>query len=555
MTSIQQQTVARVPARMPRPAPLPMVPPSRFTLPPDLAQMRPAARTQIRAEPLFPGDRALVRAVQLITTIASRPGGYVYMANWYASHNTTLPSGWTLATALQQCQAQGGTIRALFWEGSMRQLDPLIATVTAPLVGPTAGVVRTFIRKSLAARFTNITVNTATMRFINNLHDRRGPRAFAALDDSTLNFGSHHQKILVVGNSERIDAIVGGVDWNQDRITRVRGDAGSPLYDISVQLDGRAAVDIAELFERRWRADPARARIPLPTGRPPSYARPGYGATVQIAPNFGCKRPFTTIPYPIRGANSLITNALHNCRSFFYGEDQYGIGNQELEAAIKRAFANGAHYGVIVLASASAVSDIPEISYRRWRFWSRFPQWATGQLMLFDRLGDDGSPLGPHAYVHSKLFIVDDRAATISSLNMNRRSWYNDSEFAALITDAPDVIRGMRIGIWRKHLGLNSDDPVRDPVRAMTLWRSTYNAPGSSAHLKPIRFWPLPPARASAGIVSSISSATNLAVPLVGVGGWAIGRAAQPYIRRMIDQALDTAFDLIYDPDGRCPSR
>jgi phosphatidylserine/phosphatidylglycerophosphate/cardiolipin synthase-like enzyme len=547
MTTIWQPQRAVVAPQRVLPPARPAAPPSRFTLPADPSQMRPAARTNIRAVPLFPGDRALDAAANLIATVASRPDGWLYMANWYIHRDMTLASGRSLANILAGCAARGGRIRGLFWHGSLQQIDPIIRGVTSPLGAAASAVITPIIRQTLANRITNIQKNEETARYINALP---GGRCIARLDDATLTFGSHHQKILVVGNNERIDAIVGGVDWHNDRIRRVAGDAGSPMFDISVQLDAQAANDVAELFERRWRANPVRARIPLPPRRAPVGTRPGGGATVQIGPNFGCKAPFTSVPHAIRSGNALISNVLGNCQNFFYAEDQYGVGNDGLERAIRRAFANGANYGVIVLANGAAVSDIPEISYRRWKFWAKFYQFIGRKLFVFERVGDDGSPLGPHAYVHSKLVIVDDQAATIASVNQNRRSWYHDSELAALITDAPDLIRGMRVGVWGHHLtNLRPSDNIRDPAAALQIWRSVFFNQRQMTRIKPFPMTKVPP-RLSAHVSSRIRTGTNWAAPLLGVGGWALGRLAGSGIGSTIDTVMDTAFDKIYDPSG-----
>ena len=509
--------------------------------------MRPAARTHIRAVPLFPGDRALDAAANLIGGVASRPDGWLYMANWYIHRDMTVSSGRSLANILAGCAARGGTIRGLFWHGSLQQIDPIIRGVTSPLGAAGSAVITPIIRQTLANRITNIQKNEETARYINALP---GGRCIARLDDATLTFGSHHQKILVVGNNDRIDAIVGGVDWHNNRMRRLPGDAGSPLFDISVQLDGQAANDVAELFERRWRANPVRARIPLAPRRVPAGGPTTGGATVQIGPNFGCKAPFTGVPRAIRGGNTLISNVLGNCRNYFYAEDQYGVGNTELGRAIWRAFTNGANYGVIVLANGAAVSDIPEISYRRWQFWAKFyPLIRARKLLVFERVGDDGSPLGPHAYVHSKLVIVDDEAATIASVNQNRRSWYHDSELACLVTDAPDLIRGMRVGIWSHHLtNLGPRDNIRDPAAALQIWRSVYDGQRQMTRIKP--FSMRTPPRLSAHVSSRIRTGTNWAAPLLGVGGWAIGRLAGSGIAGTIDTVMDTAFEKIYDPEG-----
>jgi hypothetical protein len=539
-----RDTIVLPALRQPVVTPPPVMAASRFVLPPDPAQMRPAARTHIRAVPLVTGERAIETMANLIATVASRPDGWVYMANWYANVNMTLASGRTFGRVLADCYARGGTIRALLWEGSLEQTDPILHAILSPvtmtdssgsLSASSRALIERQLRDMLASKFTNKDVNTATAAFINKL----GPRARAELDDATLTFGSHHQKILVVGNNERIDAVMGGVDWHQNRVRAVRGDNGTPLFDIAVQLDGQAAVDLAELFEERWRADSTRAAITLPPRVAPPASPAPSGATVQIAPNFGCGKPFkrrairgarTRIPArAIRGANTLIAHTLSNCRRFFYAEDQYGIGNAELEGAIWKAFANGAKYGIVVLANTAAVGDIPEIAFRRHQFWSRFPQ-IDRNLLVFDRFGDAGHPFGSHAYVHSKFVLVDDEAATIGSVNMSRRSWYHDSELACLITDAPDLIRGLRMDVWSQHLSLRAGEDIRDPAGGLAVWRSRWDDKPPTSRLRRISFRGAAPRRKSDELPKVVRYL--------------------PTVKRTVNDVMDIAFDRLFDPAG-----
>jgi phosphatidylserine/phosphatidylglycerophosphate/cardiolipin synthase-like enzyme len=461
----------------------------------------------VSAIPLFPGDVALAAEVKLVREVASRPDGWVYMTNWYAAHDCPAPEStvatpsagcahapvpWhsTLGDVLKDCAKAGGTIRALFWDGTqtVQTVDSVVDGITEPLLALTGLIssgaaalarplVARWLRDYVSDKTTNLRVNRATRDFINNLHHSvPNANAMARLDDATLSFGSHHQKILVVGNSERTVGVIGGVDWNPNRKQHI--DAGTPYFDVSVQIDGPAAADVADLFERRWRAAWDRSVVPpLPQRRSPSVAAAPGSATVQIGVNFACRKPLADIPHAIRNGGALIRNALLNCRRFFYAEDQYGIGNRELAEGITQAFANGARYGVVVLANSAAVDDIPDLPFRRYEFWSKFPQ--TGRnLLVFERLGDDGSgPNGPHAYVHSKLLLVDDQAATIGSMNMNRRSWYHDSEIAAVITDAPTLLRDLRLGIWRCHLPDVSAPSIADPLAAFPVWFVLHSTP------------------------------------------------------------------------------
>lgn len=522
-----------------------VAPRSRYTLPPDPAHLRQPARAQVAAQPLM-GDEVFAVETARIRDIASRPDGWVYMANWHAGlvdPNTgslvNEPALKRFAAALTHCAESGGVIRALFWDG-LYQLDPIIKNVTAPLAVVGGGVhaaVETLIRQRVASEL-NYKVNKETSEYINRLR-----KAAARLDHGTLLVGSHHQKILVVGNKERTVAVVGGVDLNKNRVTN--GGAGKPYFDVSVEFDGPAAADVADEFERRWKAADDRRSIALPPRQRPTPARPSVGATVQVGVNYACGKPHANIRHAIRGGSELIKNLLRNCQTFFYAEDQYGIGNRELEAAIRQAFANGARYGIVVLANSQTIPELPDARYWRHQFWSKFPQ--TGKnLLVFERVGDDGDPLGPHAHVESKLVLVDDRAVSIGSLNLNQRSWYTDSEITAVITDTPAQIADLRVYLWVEHLTVGAHE-IRDPANAFKAWQLAYTGARPRPRLRPLTFLPTsPPPRISDAMLSSRAGSV-----LTVFGRFVTGTQMTPLIARAaINSVMDRAHSEIFDPRG-----
>ncbi|KAL8134057.1 phospholipase D zeta 1-like [Apium graveolens] len=103
-------------------------------------------------------------------------------------------------------------------------------------------------------------------------------------------------------------------------------------------------------------------------------------------------------------------------------------------------------------------------------------------LRTHGKLCDSGSVVTSQVYVHSKLMIIDDRAALIGSSNINDRSLLGsrDSEIGVLIEDEDWVESSMngkpwragkfayslRISLWLEHLGLNPSEVnlIRDPV-------------------------------------------------------------------------------------------
>ncbi|KAM7469917.1 hypothetical protein LguiA_008100 [Lonicera macranthoides] len=115
-------------------------------------------------------------------------------------------------------------------------------------------------------------------------------------------------------------------------------------------------------------------------------------------------------------------------------------------------------------------------------------------LRTYGRLFDGGPVVTSQVYVHSKVMIIDDRAALIGSSNINDRSLLGsrDSEIGVLFEDKDFVESSMngepwsagkfafslRLSLWSEHLGLHSEEisQIRDPVADSTykdLWLAT----------------------------------------------------------------------------------
>lgn len=201
-----------------------------------------------------------------------------------------------------------------------------------------------------------------------------------------------------------------------------------------------------------------------------------------------------------------------------------------------------------MLATAAGVDDSPEIDYWRYRFWKQFPQ-LNKQLFVFERMGDDSTapvfydPAGPHAYVHSKLVLVDDHAVSIGTVNLNRRSWYYDSEITAVVTDAPESVRDVRIAIWNRHLVgdgrvLGPGEDLRDPMAALSVWEKAHSHARLGGFVRPLTF-SAAPARFSASPQGILLGSAPSLVPLVG---------PDLNIHVDIDKLMDMVHFAFFDP-------
>jgi phosphatidylserine/phosphatidylglycerophosphate/cardiolipin synthase-like enzyme len=298
--------------------------------------------------------------------------------------------------------------------------------------------------------------------------------------------GSHHQKVVIVGRGPfsetgaggQLIAYVGGIEANTDRVPPpVLSELGSPLFDISVRLQDAGAWLVLNTFVRRWSAHPSNFGAPLRgAGLPvPTHVGP---LVVQVTHTYGRGFPFATA---VQTASTALANGIKSARQFFYIEDQYFVGSPKMTAAITDALSAASKpIGIIVIAAENSVADLPDVAFRRRDFLRPLVTAFPDQLLVFERLGG-GSTIGPTAYVHSKLLIVDDEAAFIGSANSNRRSWFHDSEIDAIIVDrngsggtAPGTrgwVRDFRCALWSQHLNLATKD-LGDFATCLTFWQA-----------------------------------------------------------------------------------
>ena len=320
-------------------------------------------------------------------------------------------------------------------------------------------------------------------------------------DDRHLNFGSHHQKLLVVGGASGLIAFVGGVDVNPDRVETVKAGAGEPLHDVHCRIAGPAAGDLLNVFTARWNdhpghADPDRAKGALKVTAEVAQVDPIPGAThwVQVARTFGNSKkytlnvvtagtPYAFAPYGEQSAARMILKGIQQAKTFIYVEDQYFVdtapnaANLDVRAALIATLKKPTFQHLTVVIPHGSISDLPQVNYRRQQFIKALRQAAPNKVRVFAR-----RPVGgPHSYVHAKTWVFDDQYAVVGSVNTNRRSWTHDSEVAIGICDQGSedgsrdwLPRRLRMRLWLEHLGLE-DTPtnrarVRDAVASAALW-------------------------------------------------------------------------------------
>ncbi len=456
-----------------------------------------------KATPYVGGADALKHMAEDIAK-AKGPTDFIYLANWYCDIELELvpnDRSSSLKNLLFEAARVGVQVRGMFWAG----LDPpsvdefsnsLPATAQAAIAvlgSAFAYVAYEWARAQLKDLFDhwadNRKVNRLAVDYINALASPLLLKADcgAILDDQHRAFGSHHQKLLVLGLGGKLIAYVGGVEYHANRLRVIPDQPGTPLFDTSVRLEGAGAWAAKETFVKRWQAHPNNHRTdPRPALRGDALLRqPSSGGTlaVQMTHTYGEKFPYAI---PIQSAGRALANGIRKARQFIYVEDQYFVGPDEMaQAFIDALRAIKGLLAIIAIAADDLVTDAKDIAFRRRQFVRDLvKQFPPDQFMVFERLGDNGLVTGPSAYIHSKVLIVDDEALFIGSVNSFGRSWSHDTEVDVTIVDSKGPggtqagsrgwVRDFRCMLWARHLGLDHKS-LGDPATGLGIWKAIWN--------------------------------------------------------------------------------
>lgn len=321
---------------------------------------------------------------------------------------------------------------------------------------------------------------------------------------------THHHKFAVIDS--RI-AIVGGIDVNERRweTRRYNQPADETWHDISCRLEGPAVADAAAHFRDLWNRELPRYRAltrywltdaerelvvePVdPIRQAPLPPAPVGDARVQLLRTRSrrSRQPWAFGPRAhVRELMRAYRGCILSARQFLYIEAQFFRHRRTARWVAEAARRSPGLQVMVVLPQApdevafGGERDNPAHRHGEWQ-QSRTLSWLRRRLG--DRLAlislakqhsltaeerrfvrDRGAVFGSGMiYVHSKLLIVDDRRAMISSANINNRSFHWDSEFGLLWEDADDV-RTMRCRLWSQLLGCD-EAALPEPATAASAW-------------------------------------------------------------------------------------
>jgi uncharacterized repeat protein (TIGR03803 family) len=326
---------------------------------------------------------------------------------------------------------------------------------------------------------------TEPIAHINNLSN-----GAAIHDNRFLNFGSHHQKILIVNGSEGLIAFCGGIDINPDRFA---------VHDVHCRIKGPAAGDLLNIFGERWNDHPDHGNLDKNKGAlrgAPAYIpSPIEGAThwVQVGRTYGngtkydqlgSGGPYSFAPNGEQTAGRMIIKGIQQAEKFIYVEDQYFVETApneklglDIRAALIATLKKPSFQHLTVLIPHPSIATLPEGNLHRREFINALRAAGGNKVRVFNMVGT------LHTYVHSKTWIFDDQFAIIGSANCCRRSFTHDSEVVAGICDQGNGAslwfpHRLRMRLWAEHLNVGMDS-VRDPIASADMWnqRSARIAP------------------------------------------------------------------------------
>jgi len=324
---------------------------------------------------------------------------------------------------------------------------------------------------------------------------------------------THHHKFAV---ADAKTAILGGLDVNERRweTPAYNQPAYDSWHDLSLQIEGPAAGDVAEHFRQLWNLELPRYRDitrewmtgadrkltvepldTMPTPFPPAPALGEATAKIQIARTLSRKNRHPLAFGPRKDVRELMAahrKLILSARRLLYIEAQFFRSKRAARWIVEAAKRSPALQIIIVLPQApdevafGGETKNPAHQHGEWqqaralgllrrKLGTRVGLYALGrQQPLTEKekplIATRGAAFGAGViYIHAKLLIADDERALISSANINNRSFNWDSELGCL-WEEPSAVLAFRKRLWKQLI-----HKELDPETAAQNWRDIAN--------------------------------------------------------------------------------
>lgn len=251
---------------------------------------------------------------------------------------------------------------------------------------------------------------------------------------------SHHQKVLVI---DECVAFAGGLDlstwrWDttqhhlhDDRRRDPSGKPYQPYHDTQMAVSGEAARMLGDLFRARWEnatgevLEPAEPRSDKSCW-PPCVSIDMRDVAVGVARTIALYEPQP----PVREVMQLHLDVIRAARRYIYLENQYFSSCEIQEAlAARLQEPNGPEIVMVLTQNTSGWKEESTMGVLRSRLLELLEEADAYDRfrVYFPQIAEEpGSPT--QIYVHSKVFLIDDRIVKVGSSNLSNRSMKVDTE-------------------------------------------------------------------------------------------------------------------------------
>lgn len=317
---------------------------------------------------------------------------------------------------------------------------------------------------------------------------------------------SHHQKIVVI--DDRF-AVCGGIDMTSDRWDtpeHLEQDPRrhkpysqklyGPWHDMTMLVEGEAAVALGELGRERWERAGGKPLQPCKLQKhspwPSSLKAEFEDVEIGIARTSAAWRNFEEV----REIEALFIEHIGRAKRFIYAESQY-FASRAIAEALAERLARPDPPEVVIVNPETADGWLEQTAMDGARVQLCHAIGASDAQQRL-RIYLPYNAAGTAIYVHSKLMIVDDEVLRIGSANMNNRSMGLDSECDMVIDakrpgnkHAVDPIRRVRIALLAEHTG-QSREVIEQQLKANpSMIDLIAGAPLTGKYLAPFALRPL----------------------------------------------------------------
>jgi phosphatidylserine/phosphatidylglycerophosphate/cardiolipin synthase-like enzyme len=229
------------------------------------------------------------------------------------------------------------------------------------------------------------------------------------------------------------------------------------------------AQKLAEFFTERWKCVGGE-ELDLPAEPSEPAAEPEL--TIPIAARTAAiSRTLATTSggrEPVREIRQLFLDAIAAAEHLIYIENQYFSSAALFKALIERMTDRSRsplEILLIIAADTEAISEQLSIGIAQERVMRGLQEAARENghsLGIYHPVSVSAEGEDLPTYVHSKLFLIDDRFLSVGSANMNNRSMGYDTELnvawegSAGETELVESIREVRVNLLAEHTGLDA---------------------------------------------------------------------------------------------------